>query len=284
MGTLLISLLIVLAVVAGLSVRASIRRGNMRERLRYGFEPVVEQVQELNLSAGDYGLEGRARFLYFLTSFLSTPMGYLGLFGIGAALGALFKWLFRIDSMSTPMVGLLMGALLSMLATGYLRRHRKTRARNIRYELPNALQSVVAVMESGLAFESALMHVVRESGTQHPLYHDLSIALEAMQQGRRRHEALKLWATRANERHVTDVVAAMIQAEQTGAALGGVLRHHATTQLKEIEAELLKRAERIPIYMMFPMMLCILPPIMLVAVGPSALRIVRMFEEIMSRA
>lgn len=267
-----------------LSVRANMRRSNARDRLMYAFVSKVEDVQELNLSSGDYGLEGSARVVYFLTRFLSTPLGYIGLFAFGAALGALFKTIFTLKAFSMPMIALLAGALLVAFTNLYINAQRKERTRRIRYELPNALQSIVAVMESGLAFESALQHVVRESGTKHPLYFDLQVMLDAMQQGRRRSEALKLWATRANERSVNEVTAAMIQADQTGAALGGVLRHHATTQLKEIEAELLKKAERIPIYMIMPMMLCILPPIFLVAVGPSVIRIFRMFEAIMSKA
>ncbi len=284
MASLYFALLLILLSLIALYVRANMRRSNIRERLFFGFDIVVEQAQEINLSSGDYGLEGSARFLYYLSKFLSTPMGYVGLFAIGAAFGAFIKFAFNLSNFTTPVIALLAGALLVMLSNLYLNAQRKERIRKIRYELPNALQSIVAVMESGLAFESALQHVVRESGTKHPLYFDLQVMLDAMQQGRRRAEALKLWATRADEKSVSNVVAAMIQADQTGAALGGVLRHHSDTQLKEIEAELLKKAEKIPIYMIMPMMLCILPPIFLVAVGPSVLRIIRMFEAIMSRA
>lgn len=277
-------LAIALLLFTGWSIRKRMRRSALRNRLIFGFDIPEAPAEEINLSAGDYGLEGSARLVYYLTRFSSSPAGYAGLFGIGAVIGVLLKLTFNLKHFSTPMIALLSGALLLMLSNLYISKQRKERSRKTRYELPNALQSIVAVMESGLAFESALQHIVRESGTQHPLYFDLQVMLDAMQQGRRRGEALKLWASRANERTVTDVVAAMIQADQTGAALGGVLRHHAETQLKEIEAELLKRAEKIPIYMIMPMMLCILPPIFLVAVGPSMLRIVRMFEAIMSNA
>lgn len=281
MATVFFALLLSLVGIVSLYIRANMRRSNVRERLYFGFNTPVTQVSEINLSAGDYGLEGRARFIYLLSKFLKTPAGYLGMFTVGGVFGALIKYAFSLTSFSTPMIAMLSGALLLVFTNIYISAQRKERIRKIRYELPTALQSIVAVMESGLAFESALQHVVRESGIHHPLYFDLQVMLDAMQQGRRRAEALKLWATRANEKSVTNVVAAMIQADQTGATLGGVLRHHSDTQLKEIEAELLRKAERIPIYMIMPMMLCILPPIFLVAVGPSVLRIVRMFAAIM---
>lgn len=265
-------------------MRKSIARENVRDRLSFGFDIATPVAEEINLSAGDYGLAGTEKLVYFFTHFLSTPIGYIALFGLGAGLGVVIKYLFGLEKFSAPIIGLLLGVLLTLVTTLFLKRSKRLRSQKIRYELPNALQSIVAVMEGGLAFESALQYVVRESNPKHPLYFDLSVMMDAMQQGRRRNDALKLWATRANERTVTDVVAAMIQADQTGAALGGVLRHHATTQLKEIEAELLKKAERIPIYMMLPMMLCILPPILMVAVGPSAIRILKMFQAIMSRA
>lgn len=265
-------------------MRSSITRANVRDRLNFGFDTAEPAAEEINLSAGDYGLVGKDRLVYFFTNFLNTPIGYIALFGLGAGFGVIIKYAFGLEKFSAPVIGLLLGVLLTMLTTLFLKRSKRLRSQQIRYELPNALQSIVAVMEGGLAFESALQYVVRESNSKHPLYFDLGVMMDAMQQGRRRNDALRLWATRANERTVTDVVAAMIQADQTGAALGGVLRHHATTQLKEIEAELLKKAERIPIYMMFPMMFCILPPILMVAVGPSAIRIIKMFQAIMSRA
>lgn len=284
MSIIFIIFLVALLFVFANWMRVSISRSNVRDRLSFGFDEQQNATPEINLSAGDYGLVGSDKLLYFLTHFLSTPLGYLALFGLGAGLGLLIKYLFGLAKFSTPMIGLLLGVLVTMLITWFIKRSKRVRSQRVRFELPNALQSIVAVMESGLAFESALQHVVRESNPKHPLYFDLAVMMDAMQQGRRRNEALKLWSARANERSVTDVVAAMIQADQTGAALGGVLRHHATTQLKEIESELLKKAERIPIYMMFPMMLCILPPILMVAVGPSAIRIIRMFQVIMSRA
>lgn len=284
MTIVLIVFFMALLLSLALWFRSTIYKSNVRDRLTFGFVSNEAPVQEINLSAGDYGLSGSERFIYFLTHFLSTPIGYIALFGLGAGLGLLIKLVFGLEKFSSTIIGLLVGILLMLLTTLFIKRSKRLRSERIRYELPNALQSIVAVMESGLAFESALQHVVRESDSRHPLYFDLGVMMDAMQQGRRRNEALKLWSLRAHERTVTDVVAAMIQADQTGAALGGVLRHHATTQLKEIESELLKRAERIPIYMMFPMMLCILPPILMVAVGPSAIRIIKMFEIIMSRA
>lgn len=278
-------LLLIPGVLVVWFIRAKMIKRNFRERLFFGIQLLEEdEPPEISLSSGDYGLEGVDRVIFFLTKFLSTPIGYIVLFALGALIGFLLKLIFGFEKFNTLLLAALIGVLLFSMVNIFINRSKRKRSQRIRYELPNALQSIVAVMESGLAFESALQHVVRESGVSHPLYFDLQVMMDAMQQGRRRNDALKLWATRANERTVTDVVAAMIQADQTGAALGSVLRHHATSQLKEIEAELLKKAERIPIYMIFPMMFCILPPIMIVAVGPSAIRIVRMFQAIMSKA
>ena len=160
---------------------------------------------------------------------------------------------------------------------------RRERERKIRKALPDALELIAAIMEGGVAFEGALTHVVRESDPRHPLYFELSVMLDAMRRGRRRHEALKLWGARCNLAEVAEVVAALTQADQTGGSLAAVLHHHARTLFREYEASVQRRAERLPIRMMFPMLLTILPAMFIVTGLPSILRIVRVMEALMRR-
>jgi tight adherence protein C len=238
---------------------------------------------EVDLSARDYGLRGSARFFYNLREFLSTPKGKWGTFLTGALLGAITVLVTGKTITSFITYSMLAGGLLLLAITSLLYGHRKEHMFKVKMELPTALETLAAVMEGGSAFESALSNLLKESDLKHPLYLDLSIVNEAMQRGRRRAEALKLWAKRSDLVEISDLVSGMIQADQTGGSLGSVMKHHAQALLKENEAEIQRRAERLPVKMLFPMVTMILPAVMAIAAGPSFIRIFQIIEDITSK-
>lgn len=278
-----LTLLVLLIAIPLLGFRGYYLRSKARERLNFGIR-ATDDVSDVNLAAGDYGLTGNARFFYFLAEYLSTPQGTGLIFCLGCLIAIIISLSTGKILTNLLFTALFGGALLYLIAKMLLRANKNNRLALIKNELPNALQMTAAIMESGLGFEASINHVIKEADLKHPLYFDLSIMSEAMQRGRRRNEALKLWASRTSEQTVSDVAAAMIQADQTGSSLGSVLKHHADTLLRENEAAIMRRAERLPIKMLMPMVFMILPAVMLVAAGPSVNRIMQIFAEIMSRA
>lgn len=279
---ILVILLVLIFVGLNISRQIKINR-QVKARLLFGFDQAKEEVEEVDLSAGDYGLVGADRFFYRLREFLSTPQGKILMFSIGAiTTSATFAL------MGKPFRSVLLGAggggiLLLTVGLLALYTNKKEKINNVQVELPSALELMAAIMEGGMAFESALMHVLKESDPKHPLYFDLRIVSEAMQRGRRRNEALRLWANRCELIYVSDVVSSMIQADQTGAPLGAVLRHHGQAVLRENEAVIQRRAERLPVRMLMPMAGLILPAVVLVAAGPSMVRIFQIIDDIISK-
>lgn len=279
---LLLFLLLSLLTVAGVGfwLYLDMRRQAAIDRLTFGFDEVVEEAPE-DLSAGDYGLVGYERFIYHLRSYLESTPGKSLLFGTGVLIGGIGSFIGGMTPDRIAISAVAGGCLVWLFSMAILAGYNNRRQRRIRGELPNALEMLASIMEGGTAFEASLGHVLRESDRTHPLYFDLAIMSEAMQRGRRRSEALRLWAQRCNVAQVQEVSAAMVQAEQTGSSLGEVMRHHAMAQLREIEATVQQRAERLPIRMIFPMLLTIMPAMFIVAAGPSMLKLMRMFEALM---
>ncbi len=270
----------ILLAVVGFVIWRLRRDAKMRERLAFGFrEPVEEEVEDL--SAGDYGLTGRERFYYHLQKFFESGRGRLLLFSTGAGIAALTGLLTGMSLNQIATTSLAGGLGILLIAMTLLAMRRNKNARMVTQELPNTLEMLSALMEGGLAFEASLAHILREANLKHPLYFDLEVMSEAMRRGRRRSEALRLWAQRCNLTAVADVTSGLIQAEQTSASLGPVLRHHAQALLRENEGEVQRRAERLPIRMLLPMVLTIFPAVLIVAALPSFLRIFRVMEEIM---
>jgi len=275
-------LLIAILLVVYLFIQRISYNNSIRERVLYAMHIDVAE-DEVDLSARDYGLRGSARFFYNLREFLSTPKGKWGTFLTGALLGAITVLVTGKTITSFITYSMLAGGLLLLAITSLLYGHRKEHMFKVKMELPTALETLAAVMEGGSAFESALSNLLKESDLKHPLYLDLSIVNEAMQRGRRRAEALKLWAKRSDLVEISDLVSGMIQADQTGGSLGSVMKHHAQALLKENEAEIQRRAERLPVKMLFPMVTMILPAVMAIAAGPSFIRIFQIIEDITSK-
>lgn len=280
----LIFLVLILAMLLGvyLFVQRISYNNSIRERILYAIQVDVPD-EEVDLSARDYGLRGSARFFYNLREFLSNPKGKWVTFLMGATFGGIAVLITGKSITSFFTYTLVAGSLLLLAITALLYGHRKEHMFRVKMELPTALETLAAVMEGGSAFESALSNLLKESDLKHPLYLDLSIVNEAMQRGRRRGEALKLWAKRSDLVEISDLVSGMIQADQTGGSLGGVMKHHAQALLKENEAEIQRRAERLPVKMLFPMFTMILPAVMAIAAGPSFIRIFQIIEDITSK-
>lgn len=272
-------ILLFLFTLAGLWLRQQLQRSKVRERVLYGFSETVVP-DDIDLSAGDYGLRGSARFFYFLREYLSTSKGRSLMFVVGALMAGGTALMLGKPLQSVLFSGATGGFLVVIIGLLTLYVHKKDRLNAVQMELPNTLETLAAIMEGGSAFEAALGHVLKESDPWHPLYFDLNVMNEAMQRGRRRSEALRLWAARCELAYITDVVAGMIQADQTGGSLGSVMKHHAQSLLRENEAEIQRRAERLPVRMLLPMVTMILPAVMVIAAGPSILRIFQIIEQI----
>ncbi len=259
-------------------------RSAIKERMLYGANFARDEVEEINLTASDYGLNGSTLFFHHLTSFLATGKGYVAIFLIGAGVTWLISSLFKVTFGTINSTALLGGLFLLVITTITLIKRERSRKRAFKEELPSALQLISAIMESGMGFESALNHVVEEADQKHPLYFEMAIMNEAMQRGRRRNEALKLWSDRSKEDSVIETASSLIQAEQTGSSFGAVLKHHAKKLMQDNESEMMRNAERLPIKMLIPMVLCTLIPLLIVAAGPAFITIFKMFTDIMSRA
>ena len=256
------------------------RRDAMRERLLFGLEGPQQEERE-DLSAGDFGLRGPAWFFYHLAGFLATWRGRLTVVAVGG--GAGFVGALAGGTPTLPATGVAVAAgFATLAATVWLLRVRaNARTQRIKRELPNALELLAAVMEGGQGFESALSYLLREADPSNPLYFDLNVMNEAMRRGTRRTDALRLWAQRCNVLEVSDVTSALIQTDISGGSLGRVLHHHARALFRDNEAEIQRRAERLPIRMLFPMLFTIFPAILVVAAMPSWLRVARVLEDVL---
>ncbi|QDC26769.1 type II secretion system F family protein [Georgenia yuyongxinii] len=158
---------------------------------------------------------------------------------------------------------------LLLLSRGMERRER------IQAELADTLDQMTIAVEAGLGFDSAMARA-GQNGTG-ALADELLRTLQDIQLGQARRQAYEALATRADVPDLRRFVRAVVQADAFGIAIGDVLR----TQAGEMRLKRRQRAEekamQIPVKVIFPLMLCILPVLFIVLLGPAVMDIMQAF-------
>lgn len=147
------------------------------------------------------------------------------------------------------------------------------RRRQIRKSLADSLDLLVVCTEAGLGFDGAISKTVERM--RGPLPDEYRRVLQDMSVGKTRMESLKAMADRVGVSELTTFVAAIHQADQLGVSIAHVLRVQAESlrTLRNLHAR--ETAAKLPVKMLFPLVLFIFPAIFAVMLGPSFIEIYR---------
>lgn len=198
----------------------------------------------------------------------------LAMKAIGLIVGFFLGFLYVRSSGGGGMAVLI---LFGLAALGYmapdlkLKNMAETRSREIGYQLPDVLDQMTVSVEAGLGFDAAMARVVKED--EGPLIDELGRAMQDVQLGVRRSDALGAILERTDSPDLRHFLLALTQAERLGMPLARVLR----VQAKEMRHKRRMRAEeaamKTPVKLVFPLIMCILPALFVVIMGPAAIRI-----------
>lgn len=146
------------------------------------------------------------------------------------------------------------------------------RQQAIELELPNTLDQMLISVEAGLGFEAAMARAGQYG--EGPMAQELTRTLQDMQVGRPRQEAYEAMADRSSVSELRSFVRAVVQADKYGIGLAKVLR----TQAKQARVKRRQRAEekamKLPVKVLFPLILFIFPVLFIVLLAPAAINII----------
>jgi tight adherence protein C len=149
----------------------------------------------------------------------------------------------------------------------------KERQEIIRRELPEVLDQLTVCVESGLGFDAALQRVGAKGAG--PLSEELRRTLSELSVGVPRGDALGNLVARTDVDELRRFVVAVRQADEFGLPIARVLRVQ-SKQLRvrrRLAAE--ERAMKMPVKIVFPLVLCIFPALFVVLLGPAVIRVMR---------
>ncbi|SIT50184.1 Flp pilus assembly protein TadC [Paraburkholderia piptadeniae] len=172
--------------------------------------------------------------------------------------------------------------LLMLAAIGYylpnvvLARQVRRRQQTIFEDFPDALDLLTVCVEAGLGLDAALMKVADEMHIKsRTLSSELQLLLLELRAGMSKETALKNLAMRTGVEDLDVLVAMLIQAERFGTSVGDSLRVHSENLRLKRRLRAEEAAGKIAVKLLFPLMFCIFPTLMLVLLGPAFIRVMR---------
>lgn len=150
------------------------------------------------------------------------------------------------------------------------------RRRAMEGQFPDVLDLLSVNVEAGLGFEQALLQVIGHF--EGPVIDELTVTCREMTMGRPRREALTLLAERCELSEVKTFTGAVIQAEQLGISIKNVLRTQASAIRTGRRNKVEEKAMKISVKILLPMVGLIFPVLLIVLMGPAALRIISLFR------
>ncbi len=159
----------------------------------------------------------------------------------------------------------------------WLSRRARNRQLAIWKSLPAAFDLITTCVEAGLGLDAAFQRVADK--LQGPFTEEIRQMLLEVEMGRPRREALQDLARRTGVPDLLTFVNAVIQTQQMGTNLGKVLRAQAYQMRVKRRQRAEETARKMPIKMVFPLVFCMIPALLIVILGPVALTLMNEFSD-----
>jgi tight adherence protein C len=158
----------------------------------------------------------------------------------------------------------------------WLSRKINQRKRLIQNGLPDALDLLIVCVEAGSSLDQAILRTSEELEIALPaMAYELRTLATEIRAGKPRLEAFQDFAKRTNLDDVRALVTMLIQTDRFGTSIAQALRTHAETSRTKRRQRAEERAAKVGVKLVFPLVLCLLPALYVVCLGPVAVRIYR---------
>jgi tight adherence protein C len=152
----------------------------------------------------------------------------------------------------------------------------KNRQREIFESFPDALDLMTVCVEAGLALDAALARVGEEMRLKSvTLAEELHLVSLEMRAGSSRERALRNLALRTGVEEIDSLVALLVQSDRFGTSVADSLRVHSDGLRTKRRLRAEEAAAKIAVKLLFPLIFCIFPALMLVLLGPSFITMAR---------
>ena len=283
-----ISILILAALAIGVVLGRLQTTRRSRQNLALGYERRFGVVRRIKYEVSEFdtfvlnstpmsireSLIAKLRFVgkqgdVFLLAQLKQKYGWL-------LIGLAFAFILMALSPSTGAFGFLLAIGLFFVPDLRLAEQIKARQVQIGNLLPDALDQLTLLVDSGLDFQTAFVRVCRNSSGS--LNDEFQRTLADLQLGITRKEAFENLGIRTGSPVLKNFARAMVLADLFGVPISNVLRSQAQDLRNARRARAEEEAQKIPTKITFPLVACLLPVILILLVGPSIMNLLATFK------
>ncbi len=182
-----------------------------------------------------------------------------------------------------PLEGIMRLTLLGLIVLGSglgpraaLDRAAGRRQRAIRGGLSNVVDLLAVSVEAGFGLDQALERVTAD--ITGPLAEELRRLQGDMRAGASRAAAMRALLERTDVLELRSFVSAVLQTEVLGVPISPVLRAQSAEMRVRRRQRAQTAAQKAPVKMLFPMVLCIFPALFVVVIGPAVINIGEAFR------
>jgi len=237
------------------------------------------------LSMPAEGFEKSSVKLRFLNAGIRNPAAPTVFFGVKTLLTIglpLLGFLAMSLGGSAPKGNHFMMVVVLLAAAGYyvpnivLSHLVNTRQREIFESFPDALDLMTVCIEAGIGTEAAMMRVAEDMQFKSPaLAGELRTVNLELRAGADRERALRNLALRTGVEEVDSFVSMICQAERFGTSIAASLRVHSDMLRSRRRQRAEEAAAKISLKLLFPLIFCIFPSLIVVLMGPAMILIHR---------
>jgi tight adherence protein C len=233
----------------------------------------MSSVLQWELAGAGYRQQGAPSVFVGLRVLATALLGF-GTFFVATE----FTELRRSEVLLITIVASLLGYMLPWIL---LRFAQKARRMEITLSLPDALDLMVICVEAGQGLNAALLSVARESNVHAPALSDeLKILNLEMSTGVVRAQALRNLALRTGIDDIRALVAVLVQSDKFGTSIGQALRTHAQSLRTRRRQRAEEAARKTPVKMVFPLVFCIFPALLVVILAPGVIELIRALRDV----
>lgn len=234
-------------------------------------------VEKLNLRAAlvdedtmktliQAGYRGQGPLFIFLALRVILPLIFFTL----TLLYLVFLSGMKLTFMQSLLGAIVSGGLGFYLPVLFVRNRQSARQLSVTRAWPDALDLTLICVESGMTIEVAFRRVASEIGTQSvALAEELMLTTAELSYLQERRQAYDNLVERTGLESVKNVVLSLMQAEKYGTPLAHALRVLSQENRDQRMAMAEKKAASLPPKLTVPMMVCFLPVLFLVILGPA---------------
>jgi tight adherence protein C len=248
--------------------------GSLGKRIMPKSEGELSHLRKTFLKAG-YRRENTPVIFFGIKAFLAILLPVIFFFIKTSFMKTMTSLNFMLFAVMLALIGFYLPDL-------WLRLRIARRKEEITKGFPDALDLMVVCVEAGTGLDAAINRVGEEMRLSNKVLSEefrlLSLELRA---GKPRGEALRNLALRTDIEDVNSLMTLLIQTEKFGTSIAQALRVYSDSMRTKRQQKAEELAAKLPVKLVFPLVLFIFPSLFVVIVGPAVIRIVRMLFPIL---